>query len=202
MVVTAVQPLSCGRLFATPWTAALQASLSFTISWSLLKLMSSELVILYGGTSRHCLCLWYRLHTGFPFQRGEGELPPPTELIPPKGVRQPFMAVSEVTASVRSVSRAGSPGRTGLKEPVRMLLSFPVLRFHTSPRQNLGVLPLPRRPFAFTCPCWERWLCFVCPFHPCPAPDRLLPWFQRAGLSFSMKLRGERLQPIQLYFEK
>jgi len=30
----------------TPWTAAHQASLSFTILWSLLKLMSSELVIL------------------------------------------------------------------------------------------------------------------------------------------------------------
>ena len=30
---------------ATPWTVARQASLSFTISWSLLKLMSIELVI-------------------------------------------------------------------------------------------------------------------------------------------------------------
>ena len=33
------------RLFATPWTAAHQASLSFTISWSLLKLMSIESVM-------------------------------------------------------------------------------------------------------------------------------------------------------------
>ena len=39
-----VQLLSCVRLFATPWTAARQASLSFTISWSLLKLMSIESV--------------------------------------------------------------------------------------------------------------------------------------------------------------
>ena len=31
--------------FATPWTAACQASLSFTISWSLLKLMSVELMM-------------------------------------------------------------------------------------------------------------------------------------------------------------
>ena len=30
------------RLFVTPWTAARQASLFFTISWSLLKLMSIE----------------------------------------------------------------------------------------------------------------------------------------------------------------
>ena len=33
------------RLFVTPWTAARQASLSFTISWSLLKLMSIESVM-------------------------------------------------------------------------------------------------------------------------------------------------------------
>ena len=36
--------LSHVRLFATPWTAARQASLSFSISRSLLKLMSIELV--------------------------------------------------------------------------------------------------------------------------------------------------------------
>ena len=38
----AVQLLSHVRLFATPWTAACQTSLSFTIFWSLLKLMSIE----------------------------------------------------------------------------------------------------------------------------------------------------------------
>ena len=38
------QSLSHGQLFVTPWTAAHQASLSFTISWSLLKLMSIESV--------------------------------------------------------------------------------------------------------------------------------------------------------------
>ena len=37
---------SCLELFVTPWTAAHLASLSFTISWSLLKLMSIELVML------------------------------------------------------------------------------------------------------------------------------------------------------------
>ena len=40
--VVVVQLLSHVQLFATPWTAARQASLSFTISWSLLKLMSME----------------------------------------------------------------------------------------------------------------------------------------------------------------
>ena len=40
-----VQLLSCVRLFVTPWTAACQASLSFTISRRLLKLMSIELLM-------------------------------------------------------------------------------------------------------------------------------------------------------------
>ena len=40
-----VQSLSRVRLFATPWTAAHQASLSITSSWNLLKLMSIESVM-------------------------------------------------------------------------------------------------------------------------------------------------------------
>ena len=40
-----VQSLSCVLLFATPGTAAHQASLSFTNSWSLLRLMSIESVM-------------------------------------------------------------------------------------------------------------------------------------------------------------
>ena len=39
------QLLSHVQLFVTPCTAACQASLSFTISWSLLKFMSAELVM-------------------------------------------------------------------------------------------------------------------------------------------------------------
>ena len=49
-----VQSLSLVWLFATPWTAAHQASLSSTISQSLLKLMSVESVML----SNH-LILWH-----------------------------------------------------------------------------------------------------------------------------------------------
>ena len=41
-----VQLLSHVQLFATPWTAACQASLSFTISLNLPKLMSIELMML------------------------------------------------------------------------------------------------------------------------------------------------------------
>ena len=40
-----VHLLSCVQLFATPWTAACQASLSITNSQSLLKLMSIESVM-------------------------------------------------------------------------------------------------------------------------------------------------------------
>ena len=45
LVIVIVQSLSNVQLFATPWTAACQASLSFTISQSLLKLMSIESVM-------------------------------------------------------------------------------------------------------------------------------------------------------------
>ena len=43
--VVVVQSLSCVQLFATPWTAAHQASLSFTISRSLLKPTFTESVM-------------------------------------------------------------------------------------------------------------------------------------------------------------
>ena len=51
--VVLVQSLSHVRLFAIPWTAAHQASLSFTISWSLLKFMSIESVM---PSNHHILC--------------------------------------------------------------------------------------------------------------------------------------------------
>ena len=44
-IIVVVQSLSHVQLFAAPWTAARQASLSITISWSLLRLMSIELVM-------------------------------------------------------------------------------------------------------------------------------------------------------------
>ena len=44
-IFSSVQSLSHVQLFATPWTAAHQVSLSITSSQSLLKLMSIELVI-------------------------------------------------------------------------------------------------------------------------------------------------------------
>ena len=50
---SSVQSLSCVRLFAAPWIAARQASLSITNSWSSLKLMSIESVM---PSSRLILC--------------------------------------------------------------------------------------------------------------------------------------------------
>ena len=51
--VVVVQSLSCVQLFVTPWTAACQASLPITSSWSILKLMSIESVM---SSNRLILC--------------------------------------------------------------------------------------------------------------------------------------------------
>ena len=45
LIVAVVQLLSCVQCFVTPWTVAHQASLSFTVSRSLLKLISIESVM-------------------------------------------------------------------------------------------------------------------------------------------------------------
>ena len=59
-----VQSPSCVRLFVTAWTAALQTSLSFTISPSLLRLISIELVM----PSNHLIlcCPLFLLPSVFP----------------------------------------------------------------------------------------------------------------------------------------
>ena len=65
---SSVQLLSCVQLFATPWTAVLQASLSVTNSQSLPKLMSIELVM----PSNHLIlcCSLLLLPSIFPSIRG------------------------------------------------------------------------------------------------------------------------------------
>ena len=50
-----VQLHNCVRLFVTPWTAAHQASPSLTISWSLPKFMSIELVMPFNHLIVCCL---------------------------------------------------------------------------------------------------------------------------------------------------
>ena len=62
--ISSVQSFSHIQLFATPWTAARQASLSITNSWSLRKLMSTESVM----PSNHLIlcCLLLLLTSIFP----------------------------------------------------------------------------------------------------------------------------------------
>ena len=55
--LSSVQLPSRVWLFVTPWTAACQASLSITNSWSLLKLMSIELVMPSNLLILCCPCL-------------------------------------------------------------------------------------------------------------------------------------------------
>ena len=68
MMLSSVQSLSRVRLFATPWTAGHQASLSTTTSRSLLKLMSIKSVI----ASNHLIlcCPLLLLPSVFPSIRG------------------------------------------------------------------------------------------------------------------------------------
>ena len=65
-----IQLLSCVQLFAAPRTAAPQAPLSFTISLSLLKLMSIESVML----SNH-LILHHHFSYHFQFIAESGSFP-------------------------------------------------------------------------------------------------------------------------------
>ena len=58
IVVVVVQSWSHVQLFATPWTAAQQASLSFTVSYSFFKLLSIESIL----PSNHLiLCCFFSL---------------------------------------------------------------------------------------------------------------------------------------------
>ena len=57
VLLSSVQSLNHVSLFATPWTAACQASLSIANSWSLLKLMFIELVMPSNHLILSCLLL-------------------------------------------------------------------------------------------------------------------------------------------------
>ena len=66
-MIVVVQSLSRVQLFATPWTAGCQASLSFTISQSLLKFKSTELVKLtiYSPAAFFSFCIQSFPASGF-----------------------------------------------------------------------------------------------------------------------------------------
>ena len=55
VLIVVVQSLRRVQLFATPWTAAHQAPLSFTVSWSLLRFMPIESVMLSNHLILCCL---------------------------------------------------------------------------------------------------------------------------------------------------
>ena len=57
MIAVVVQSLSCVQLFATPWPVACQASLSFTVSWSWLRLMFIESMMPSNHLIFSCLLL-------------------------------------------------------------------------------------------------------------------------------------------------
>ena len=61
--LSSVQSLSRVQVFATQWTAARQASLSITNSWSLLKMMSIKSVM---PSNHHILCCPLLLLSIFP----------------------------------------------------------------------------------------------------------------------------------------
>ena len=62
-VIVVVPSFSHAQLFVTPWTAACQASLSFTNSHSLLKFMSTKSLMLFNHFILHCSLL--HLHSVF-----------------------------------------------------------------------------------------------------------------------------------------
>ena len=66
--VVVVHLLSRVRLFAAPWTAARQVFLSFTISQTLLKLMSIESVM----TSNHLILFYPLLLLAFNLSQYQG----------------------------------------------------------------------------------------------------------------------------------
>ena len=66
LMIVVVHSLSHVWFFVTPWTAACQASLSFTITWSLFKLMSIELVM---ASNRLLLLPYFPASGSFPMSQ-------------------------------------------------------------------------------------------------------------------------------------
>ena len=113
---SSVQPLSRVRLFVIPWTAARQASLSFTTSRSLLKIMSIELVM----PSNHLIlcrpfssCLWSfpalgSFVTSQLFSSG-GQIIDASALVPPMNIQDDFpLGWTDLILQSKGVSRVFS----------------------------------------------------------------------------------------------
>ena len=97
MIFSSVQSLSHVQLFATPLTAAHQASLSITNSWSLFKLMSIELVM----PSNHLI-----LCAHSPSKKTYSKYtPPPPPTLPSSSCRVPYLGCKYSSLT------SGRPGR-------------------------------------------------------------------------------------------
>ena len=115
---SSVQSLSCVRLFATPWIAARQASLSITNAWSSLRLTSIESVMpsshlilcrpllllpqippsIRVFSNESTLCMWWPKYWSFSFS-----------IIPSKGIpglisfRMDWLALLAVQGTLKSL---------------------------------------------------------------------------------------------------
>ena len=110
-----VQLLGCDQLFATPWTAAQQTSLSFTISLSLLKVMSIKWVM----PSRHpSSVVSFSYLQSFP---ASGSFPA-SQLFTSGGQRIGFSASAAVLAiNIQGWCPLGWPGLIWLSHTGQML---------------------------------------------------------------------------------
>ena len=106
-VVAVIQSLSHVQLFVTLWTVECQASLSFSISWSLLRFTSIELVML----SDHLIlcCLFSSCPQSFP---GSGSFP------------MSWLFVSGVQSIGASASASVLPINTQRNQPFNFLLGL------------------------------------------------------------------------------
>ena len=113
-IQTAVQfhSLSGVRLFATPWTAACQASLSFTISQSLLELTSIESVM---SPNHLILCCPLLLPAIFPSTKvfsNESEYRPQLRLCPPTFLFSNFFFLFiKFTLAIIKALHVNNPGK-------------------------------------------------------------------------------------------
>ena len=102
-----VQSLSCVQLFASPWTATRQASLSITNSWSLLKLLSIESVIPSNQLHlKWSLCVKLVQHSALSF-RWRAIARKTTHRLPMRGSRPPPVNVCRQVRVSRPSKRTG-----------------------------------------------------------------------------------------------
>ena len=120
-----VQSLSCVQLFATPWTATHQASLSITNSWSLLKLLSIEKMMPSNQLHlKWSLCVKLVQHSALSF-RWRAIAGKPTHRLPMRGSGPPPVNVRRQARVSRPSKRTGkkeTAQRHRLKEMLRMFL--------------------------------------------------------------------------------